>query len=173
MRVRATGAHPPLIPLLGGGVLMIGLAWFAGPDALTLGLLVTVLAAMVWRLGDGPAGLLRDLTATVLIAVYVPFLLGFGVLLVGPRATANWRVMITLLGGGALRHRRLRGRCVPRQAPDGTDDQPEEVLGGLRRVRDRRGDRQRTAAVPAARRPGVLGRRCSGWRCRSSRCSAT
>ena len=28
--LRVTGAHPPLIPLLAGGVLMTGLAWFAG-----------------------------------------------------------------------------------------------------------------------------------------------
>ncbi len=42
---------------------MVGLAWFAGPDALSLGLLVTVLATMVWRLADGPAGYQRDLTA--------------------------------------------------------------------------------------------------------------
>jgi phosphatidate cytidylyltransferase len=94
--VRATGADPPLIPLLGGGLLMIGLAWYAGSDALTLGLLVTVLASVVWRLGDGPADLLRDLTATVLIAVYVPFLIGFGVLLV-EQQDGSWRVMITLL----------------------------------------------------------------------------
>jgi phosphatidate cytidylyltransferase len=94
--VRATGANPSLIPLLGGGLLMIGLARYAGSDALTLGLLVTVLASMVWRLGDGRSGLLRDLTATVLIAVYVPFLLGFGVLLAG-QEDGNWRVMITLL----------------------------------------------------------------------------
>ena len=33
--VRATGAHPPLVPLLAGGVLMIGLAWYAGADALS------------------------------------------------------------------------------------------------------------------------------------------
>ena len=55
---RAPAARsPPLVPLLAGGVLMIGLAWYAGADALTLGLLVTVLAAMVWRLADGAGGL--------------------------------------------------------------------------------------------------------------------
>jgi phosphatidate cytidylyltransferase len=82
--LKHTGANPPLLPLLGGVLLITGLAWYEGPDAMTLGLLVTVLAALVWRLADGPAGFQRDLTATALVAVYVPFLLGFGVLLGKP-----------------------------------------------------------------------------------------
>jgi phosphatidate cytidylyltransferase len=82
--LRNADAHPPLVPLLAGALLMVVLAWYAGPDALSLGLLVTVLAALVWRLADGPAGFQRDLTAIALVAVYVPFLLGFAVLLVQP-----------------------------------------------------------------------------------------
>jgi phosphatidate cytidylyltransferase len=93
--VRARGAHPPLVPLIAGGVLMVGLAWRAGPDGLSLGLLVTVLAAMVWRLADGPAGYQRDLSASALIAVYVPFLAGFAVLLALP-PDGDWRVLATL-----------------------------------------------------------------------------
>jgi phosphatidate cytidylyltransferase len=82
--LKVGGAHPPLIPLLAGALLMTGLAWYEGPDAMSLGLLVTVLSALVWRLADGPAGFQRDLTATALVAVYVPFLLSFAVLLVKP-----------------------------------------------------------------------------------------
>jgi phosphatidate cytidylyltransferase len=82
--LKLSGAHPPLVPLLAGALLIMGLAWYEGPDAMSLGLLVTVLAALVWRLADGPAGFQRDLTATALVAVYVPFLLGFAVLLVKP-----------------------------------------------------------------------------------------
>ncbi|GLH96208.1 hypothetical protein Pa4123_14810 [Phytohabitans aurantiacus] len=82
--VRAIEARPPLVPLVAGGVVMTGLAWYAGPDALFLGLLVTVLATMVWRLADGPRGYQRDLTASTLIAVYVPFLAGFAALLAAP-----------------------------------------------------------------------------------------
>ena len=37
---------------------MTGLAWWGGADALTFGLVVTVLAVMVWRLADG-AGRVR------------------------------------------------------------------------------------------------------------------
>jgi phosphatidate cytidylyltransferase len=93
--MRGIGARPPLTPLVGGGVLMVGLAWFVGADALSLGLLVTVLAAMVWRLSDGPAGYQRDVTASALIAVYVPFLAGFAALLAVPDDGA-WRILVTL-----------------------------------------------------------------------------
>jgi phosphatidate cytidylyltransferase len=95
--LRNSGADAPLIPLLGGTLLMIGLAWFEGPDALLLGLAVTVLAAIVWRLADGGAAFRRDLTASVLTAVYVPFLLSFGVLLLLPDSDrGKWRVLCTL-----------------------------------------------------------------------------
>jgi phosphatidate cytidylyltransferase len=95
--VRRSGAHPPLVPLIAGGVLMIGLAWYAGPDALSLGLLVTVLGTMIWRLGDGPGGFQRDLTAATLIAVYVPFLGGFAALLAAAPDDGHLRVLATLV----------------------------------------------------------------------------
>ncbi len=91
----ASGAHPPLVPLLGGGVLMTGLAWFAGPEGLSIGLFVTVLAIIGWRLGRGPAGYQRDVGAAILIAVYVPFLAGFAVLLAVPD-DGHWRVLAAL-----------------------------------------------------------------------------
>lgn len=93
--VRASGAAPPLVPVLGGGVAMVLGAWFWGADALGLGLLVTVLAVMVWRLGDGPAGYQRDVGAATLIVVYVPFLAGFAALLAVPD-DGHWRVLVTL-----------------------------------------------------------------------------
>jgi phosphatidate cytidylyltransferase len=94
--LKVTGANPPLVPLIAGGVLITGLAWYAGSDGLLLGLLVTILAAIVWRIADGAEALRRDLTASILIAVYVPFLLGFGVLLVEPD-DGKWRVLAALL----------------------------------------------------------------------------
>ncbi|OJF10459.1 phosphatidate cytidylyltransferase [Couchioplanes caeruleus] len=82
--LKVAGARPPLVPLFAGGILMIGLAWFYGPDALQLGLLATLLATVVWRFSEHKAGFRRDLAAAALVAVYVPFLLGFGVLLAEP-----------------------------------------------------------------------------------------
>ncbi|WFE61746.1 phosphatidate cytidylyltransferase [Micromonospora sp. WMMD712] len=95
--VRRSGAHPPLVPLIAGGVLTVGLAWFAGPDALCLGLLVTVLGTMIWRLGDGPGDYQRDLTAATLIAVYVPFLGGFAAMLAAAPGDGHLRVLVTLV----------------------------------------------------------------------------
>ncbi|SDT77748.1 phosphatidate cytidylyltransferase [Actinoplanes derwentensis] len=77
-----TGARPPLIPLVAGSVVMTALAWYEGADALFLGLLATIGAASLWRLADGVAAVRRDFTPSVLIAVYVPFLLSFAAMLV-------------------------------------------------------------------------------------------
>jgi len=93
--LKVAGAQPPLVPLLAGSVMITGLAWYEGPDAMSLGLLVTVLAALVWRLADGPAGFQRDLSATALVAVYVPFLLAFAVLLAQPD-DGQLRIICTL-----------------------------------------------------------------------------
>ena len=95
--VRRGGAHPPLPPLIAGGVITVGLAWFAGPDAQSLGLVVTVLGTMIWRLGDGPGNYQRDLTAATLIAVYVPFLGGFAALLAAAPDDGHLRVLVTLV----------------------------------------------------------------------------
>ena len=78
------GHRPPLAPVLVGGVLMIALAWTRGPSGLVVAFLLTVLAVLLWRLGDGPVGYLRDASAAVLVALYVPLLAGFAVLLLVP-----------------------------------------------------------------------------------------
>jgi phosphatidate cytidylyltransferase len=93
--VRSSGANPPMIPLVAGAVAMVSLAWFSGVDALSLGLLVSVLATFVWRMGDGPSGYQRDMGAATLILVYVPFLLGFAALLAAPD-DGQWRIVVTL-----------------------------------------------------------------------------
>jgi phosphatidate cytidylyltransferase len=95
--VRADGAHPPMLPLIAGGVAMAGLAWYGGAEALILGLIATAVAALVWRLADGPAGYQRDVVAALLIAVYVPFLGGFAVLLARPEG-GDLRVLAALVG---------------------------------------------------------------------------
>jgi phosphatidate cytidylyltransferase len=80
----ASRAEPPLVPLIGGCLVMAPLAYFGGVESLVLGLLVTILAVIVWRLSSGPAGFARDISAATLIAAYVPFLLFFGILLARP-----------------------------------------------------------------------------------------
>lgn len=80
----AGGHRPPLPPVLIGGLLMLGLAWTRGPSGLVVGFLLTVFAVLLWRLGDGPSGYLRDASAAVFVALYVPLLAGFAVLLLVP-----------------------------------------------------------------------------------------
>ncbi|GIF10433.1 phosphatidate cytidylyltransferase [Actinoplanes teichomyceticus] len=92
------GARPPLVPLIAGTVVMTGLAWYEGVDALTLGLVATIGAAALWRLADGVPALRRDFTAITLIAVYVPFLLSFAAMLVRPEEDGAWRVLGTVVG---------------------------------------------------------------------------
>ena len=79
--IATSGARPPLVPLLAGSVAMQALAWFRGPDDLVGLLLLTVLAVAVWRLADGASGYLRDVTTAALVALYVPFLAGFAVMM--------------------------------------------------------------------------------------------
>lgn len=95
--VRVGGIQAPLVPLLVGGPVIVGLAWRGGPAALPYGLLATALAVLVWRLADGAAGYQRDVTAAILIATYVPFLASFAVLLVLPD-DGGTRVLVTLAG---------------------------------------------------------------------------
>ena len=90
--MRSAGRRPPLPPLLLGSGAMIWLAWQGGVEALPYGLLGAVVAIVMWRLAEGAAGYQRDVTAAVLIAVYVPFLAGFAVLLAVP-ADGHVRVL--------------------------------------------------------------------------------
>lgn len=82
--VGTTGVVVPLFPLLVGGLAMIGLAWYRGIDGLTIGLLFTVLAIIVWRMADSASGYLSAVSAGVFIATYIPFLAGFAALLAVP-----------------------------------------------------------------------------------------
>jgi phosphatidate cytidylyltransferase len=92
-----SGLRPPLVPLLLGGTAMLGVAWYGGAEALPYGLLGTVVATLVWRLADGPAGYQRDVVTALLIAAYVPFLGGFVVLLFDP-SDGHLRVLAMLIG---------------------------------------------------------------------------
>ncbi|MGY1609078.1 phosphatidate cytidylyltransferase [Geodermatophilus sp. SYSU D00700] len=82
--LEAGGARAPLVPLLVGTVAMLALAWARGADGLVVAFLFTVVAVLLWRLGDGPEGYLRDATTGVFVALYVPLLAGFCVLLLVP-----------------------------------------------------------------------------------------
>jgi phosphatidate cytidylyltransferase len=91
--LEAGGARAPLVPLLVGTVAMLALAWTRGADGLVAAFLFTAVAVLLWRLGDGPEGYLRDATTGVFVALYVPLLAGFCVLLLVPEDDGAIRVL--------------------------------------------------------------------------------
>jgi phosphatidate cytidylyltransferase len=82
--LEAGGFRAPVLPLLVGSLAMAALAWTRGAGGLVVGFLFTVLAVVLWRLAGGPRRYLRDVAAGSLVAVYVPLLAGFAVLLLAP-----------------------------------------------------------------------------------------
>jgi phosphatidate cytidylyltransferase len=78
---RGAGIEVPLPVLLVGGQAMIWLSWPFGVRGLGLSFAVTVLACLVWRMRAGAAHFLRDVSAGVFTAVYVPLFCSFVVML--------------------------------------------------------------------------------------------
>lgn len=72
------------IPIMVGGVATIALAWPWGSHAQVVGIALTVLACMVWRLPGGADGYLRDVSASAFVTLYVMFFASFATLLVAP-----------------------------------------------------------------------------------------
>jgi phosphatidate cytidylyltransferase len=87
--LRAADLHVPVIPLLAGTIGMIVMAYRKGPEDLVVGLMLTVLALLVWRLAEGGPNYLPDVAASVFVAVYVPFLAGFAALMTAPHDGAR------------------------------------------------------------------------------------
>lgn len=82
--LRAATIRVSLVPLMAGSIALLIAAWERGPSGLVLGVLITVIGILVWRVADGAYGYTRDVTASALILLYLPTLAGFGVLLVHP-----------------------------------------------------------------------------------------
>jgi phosphatidate cytidylyltransferase len=72
----------PIVPLAVGSVGMLVSAFVAGEEGLLVAFVLTIIGMTLWRLMDGLDGAVRDSTAGVFAAAYVPFLAGFAVLLV-------------------------------------------------------------------------------------------
>lgn len=77
-------ARPPLVPLVLGGAAIAYTTWRSGENGLVVATLLTATAIVVWRLGDGAAGYLRDVASAMFILLYLPVLASFAVLLAHP-----------------------------------------------------------------------------------------
>jgi len=89
--------HLPLLPLLVGSVGILVSAYLAGSEALLVSFMLTAGGVVVWRVldGNGPAAL-RDSTAGIFAAGYLPFLAGFVMLMLSMPDGAR-RVMLFVL----------------------------------------------------------------------------
>lgn len=88
-RLREAGYVIPIWPLLIGGQAMIWLTWPFGPAGALGGFGGTVLVCFIWRLlahgpNATPQNYLRDVSATILLAAWIPLFGAFGVLLIYP-----------------------------------------------------------------------------------------
>jgi phosphatidate cytidylyltransferase len=101
-RLREAGYAIPIVPLLIGGQATLWLTWPFGPAGALGGFAGTVVVCMIWRLvGQGlnhaPQNYLRDISATVFLATWVPLFASFGGLLIYPDDGAE-RVLCLMLG---------------------------------------------------------------------------
>ncbi|HUO39261.1 MAG TPA: phosphatidate cytidylyltransferase [Mycobacterium sp.] len=86
-RLSEAGYLIPIVPLLVGGQAMLWLTWPYREAGALGGYAVTIVVAMIWRLlGRGltaqPVNYLRDISATVLLATWIPLFATFSGLLI-------------------------------------------------------------------------------------------
>ncbi|WP_253209615.1 phosphatidate cytidylyltransferase, partial [Streptomyces niphimycinicus] len=124
----------PLVPLAVGGVAMIVAGYVRGAQGAVVAVALTALAVLVWRMTEPPDNYLRDVTAGVFAAFYVPFLATFVALMLDT-ADGPWRVLTFLLltvvsdtGAYAVGWRFGKHPLAPRISPGKTR---EGLLGAV------------------------------------------
>ncbi|MFJ1763695.1 phosphatidate cytidylyltransferase [Amycolatopsis sp. NPDC088138] len=94
---RVADTRVAMIPVLVGGQAMIWLAWPFGREGALTAFVLTVLACLLWRLPGGAKGYLRDISASVFAAAYLPLFGAFAAMLVPPSDGVG-RVLTFLIG---------------------------------------------------------------------------
>lgn len=79
--LHADRVRVPLVPVVVGALAVLGAAYAGGTEPLLVALTLTIVASVLWRLPENPAGYVRDVTAGVFVTMYVPFLAAFAALL--------------------------------------------------------------------------------------------
>jgi phosphatidate cytidylyltransferase len=120
------GIAVPRPPLAVGGVAMLVAAYLGGPESALIAFALTCLAALVWRMSEPPEDYLRDVTAGIFTAFYVPFLATFVMLLLaahdGPQRVVLFLVLTVCSDTGAYAagSRFGRHKLAPRISPGKT-----------------------------------------------------
>ncbi|GAA1093215.1 phosphatidate cytidylyltransferase [Kitasatospora arboriphila] len=128
------GVHVPMVPLIAGAVAMPLVGYTAGGQWASAVLALTGLAVLVWRMSKPPEDYLRDVTAGVFTAFYVPFLATFVALMLAAEDGA-WRILIFLVvticsdtGAYAVGYKFGRNKLAPTISPGKTR---EGLAGGI------------------------------------------
>ncbi|MET9427723.1 MULTISPECIES: phosphatidate cytidylyltransferase [unclassified Streptomyces] len=116
----------PLVPLALGGVAMVVAGYVRGAEGAWVAMALTALAVLVWRMTEPPEGYLKDVTAGLFAAFYVPFLATFVALML-TADDGSWRVLTFLLltvvsdtGAYAVGWRFGKRKLAPRISPGKT-----------------------------------------------------
>ena len=151
------GIKAPLVPLAVGGAAMVVAGYVRGAEGAWVAMALTALAVLVWRMTEPPEGYLKDVTAGVFAAFYVPFLATFVAMMLTADDGAVAGADLPAADRGQ-RHRRVRRRLALRQAQARPAHQPrQDPRGPARRGGLRDGGGRAVHAVPDRRRHLVAG----------------
>ncbi|WP_431980832.1 phosphatidate cytidylyltransferase [Streptomyces qinglanensis] len=116
----------PLVPLALGGAAMTVAGYLRGAEGAWIAMALTALAVLAWRMTQPAADYLRDVTAALFAAFYVPFLATFVALMLAAD-DGPWRVLTFLIltvvsdtGAYAVGWRFGRHKLAPRISPGKT-----------------------------------------------------